>query len=182
MHEEVHEHVRSFFAGHPISVAPRVLGKADEACPGLAVLHVGPGPRTPLHTYVSVGVSAKHSPTGHREFFALSPTKSRWLAQVVAMVATYHVNRGLDVGHTLPIGEPWQSGSALDHILVSTPYTFGEELEDLVVDGVLRKVLWLLPITQAEKEYRHLNGLEALECRFEEVGLDYADPSRTSVV
>ena len=60
----------------------------------------------------------------------------------------------LDHGHTVPIGEPWLPGSACDHLLVSLPYPFGPELEMCRWDGGHARLLWLLPITEAERDFR----------------------------
>ena len=42
--------------------------------------------------------------------------------------------------------------------------------------------LWLLPITQAERDFKASHGQEALEQRFEAAGLRYWDINRDSVV
>ena len=42
-------------------------------------------------------------------------------------------------------------------------------------------MLWLLPISEAEKRFRHLHGLEALEQRFEKAGVIPTDPHRETV-
>jgi hypothetical protein len=43
-------------------------------------------------------------------------------------------------------------------------------------------VLWLLPITEAEKRYKNTAGLEALEQRFDEMELEYWRSDRASAV
>ena len=43
-------------------------------------------------------------------------------------------------------------------------------------------ILWVLPITSAELEFKKKHGLEALERRFEESDLRYWDTARASVV
>jgi hypothetical protein len=43
-------------------------------------------------------------------------------------------------------------------------------------------VLWLLPITKAERELKVKEGLEALEQRFDACALEYWIPDRASVV
>ncbi|MEW9337413.1 suppressor of fused domain protein [Streptomyces tanashiensis] len=88
----------------------------------------------------------------------------------------------LDVGHTVPIGRPWLDDSACDHYVVSQPYPLGPEFEICEWNGGSHaRILWLLPITEAEKVFRRENGLEALEARFEEQEIDPADPKRASV-
>lgn len=97
---------------------------------------------------------------------------------------TVFYNRGgkLDIGHTLPIGEPWLPGSSCDHLLVSVPYPFGQELQTCHVGDRHVEFLWLLPITTSERDFKLSAGLEALESRFDDVGLKYWQPNRTSVV
>jgi Suppressor of fused protein (SUFU) len=41
--------------------------------------------------------------------------------------------------------------------------------------------LWLLPITKEERDFKVVNGLEALESLFEERELECWDPHRSSV-
>ena len=41
---------------------------------------------------------------------------------------------------------------------------------------------WVIPITGEERAYAAEHGLEALEQRFEEAGLEYWDPHRGSVI
>ncbi|MGW5653784.1 suppressor of fused domain protein [Streptomyces humi] len=83
----------------------------------------------------------------------------------------------------MPIGRPWLDDSDCDHYLVSLPYPFGPEFEFCEWgDGAHARILWLLPISKAEKDFRREAGLEALESRFEELGIDPVDPQRASVV
>ena len=42
-------------------------------------------------------------------------------------------------------------------------------------------VLWLLPIHQEEARFAHERGVEALEQLFDAEGIDFLDPSRSSV-
>ena len=41
---------------------------------------------------------------------------------------------------------------------------------------------WVIPITAEERAYAAERGLDALEQRFEEAGLEYWDPHRASVI
>jgi hypothetical protein len=101
------------------------------------------------------------------------------------MTAYYHAGQTpqrLDVGHTVPIGEPWLPGSTCDHLLVSLPYIFGSDFEMCRWRNGHARVLWLLPITSAEREFKIEHGLDALEERFEAESVDYTNPLRGSVV
>jgi len=97
---------------------------------------------------------------------------------------TVFYNRGgrLGLGHTLPIGEPWLPGSRCDHLLVCLPYPFGPGLQTSHIGDRHVEFLWLLPISEAERDLKVSSGLEALESRFEETGLQYWQVDRASVV
>jgi hypothetical protein len=100
------------------------------------------------------------------------------------MVAYYHggpPEQRLDHGHTVPIGEPWVEGSACDHFLVSLPYPFGPDLERCKWDSGHARLLWLLPITTTERDFKAEHGLEALEQRLEKAAIHYWEPDRPAV-
>ena len=98
------------------------------------------------------------------------------------MTVFYHRGGKLGLGHTLPIGEPWAPGSLCDHLLVSLPYPFGPGLEIAHIGDRHVEFLWLLPITEAERQLKVSYGLEALQSRFDGVGLRYWQVDRPSVV
>lgn len=98
-------------------------------------------------------------------------------------MAVYYNRAGkLGLGHTVPIGEPWLPGSSCDHFLISLPYPFGGDLQTCHVGDRHVDFLWLLPITGAERTWKVSSGLEALETRFDEVGLRYWQIDRASAV
>ena len=65
---------------------------------------------------------------------------------------------------------------------MSNPYLLSDELWTLPLPGRTVKFRWVIPITAKERAYASGRGLEALEQRFEEAGLEYWDPHRASVV
>ncbi len=80
------------------------------------------------------------------------------------------------------IGRPIVDGSSLDRLLVSLPCPYGPGFEyGHLSDDSHARFLWLLPITATEEKFRHDFGLEAMESKFEEDGIDYLDPFRTSL-
>ena len=181
--EVVDQHIRQFFAGHEITSHQFQAGPAVQSLPDLRILCVAPGPRTGCWTYLSLGASSiVHEDSGLLEFFLIAPCENASHIELVTMIAWYHQTRGLGRGHTLPIGRPWLPKSTCDHLLVSTPYPFGPELEVCNFDGGHIHFLWLLPITSAEREFKKSNGLEALEQRFDAAAIEYWLPSRPSVV
>jgi hypothetical protein len=86
------------------------------------------------------------------------------------------------VFHSLPIGEPWLEGATCDHFLVSLPYPFGEDLEICRCDETQVQILWLLPITAAERGFKKANGVDALEELFDRAAIEYWRIDRDSVV
>jgi hypothetical protein len=89
---------------------------------------------------------------------------------------------------------PWITGPATPalsckislekaHYLVSQPYPFGPDFEICEWNrGTHIRILWLLPITETEKDFRRTNGLEALESLFEDRAINPVDPGRRSVI
>jgi hypothetical protein len=61
------------------------------------------------------------------------------------------------------------------------PYPFGPELENCEDALGHVQVLWLLPITGAERAFKIEHGLEALEERFDNEALRFWEPNRPSV-
>jgi hypothetical protein len=178
----VYAHVNSFFRGHSSVLETFERGPIGSLVPGFHVIVLEPGPKTACWTYISVGCGVVGDGSSRLELVAMSGEEEPILVERLAMVTHYHARETLGVGHSLPVGEPWTPGSTLEHLLVSLPYPFGEDLE-LMTDGDEHvHFLWLLPITAAEREYKNREGLEALEELFDQRGIEYSDPNRRSVV
>ncbi|WP_254507213.1 suppressor of fused domain protein [Anatilimnocola floriformis] len=179
--EVIREHLRRFFAGHSCDEHVWTLGPALDELPRLFVLEFAPGPQSRLWTYVTVGAwEVRAEP--RLEFMIAAPDQDQRHVELLFMTAWYHGNRGLGTGHTLPIGESWLPGSKCDFFLVSLPYPFGPQLEICNLPDWHLHVLWLLPITSAEREFKVREGLEALEQRFDAAAIEYWSPNRPSVV
>ena len=179
-----HGHVATFFAGHRVRRRDFDRGPIQEVAPGFHVLAVAPGPRTEFWVYVSVGgflVTKANLPD--LEFMVIAPDDREMFVERLAMTVHYHHTQTLGPGHSLPLGEPWCEGSTLDHALISLPYPFGPALERFPVpNGGHGHLLWELPITAGEREYKVEQGLDALEEQFERAGLRYWDFARDSVI
>jgi hypothetical protein len=66
---------------------------------------------------------------------------------------------------------------------VSLPYPFGPDFEICGWNrGAHIRILWLLPITETEKDFRRTDGLEALESLLEDRAINPVDPRRPSVI
>jgi hypothetical protein len=183
----LHEHLQSFFQGHEIECLPGTSpGPIEERIPGFRIFRVGPGPRFAGWIYVSSGCWDTTSVGGHGlEFVLTAPVDDQQHLESVTMSAYYHAgppHQRLDHGHVVPIGRPWFADSACDRYLVSLPYPFDPDFEVFVWDGGHTRILWLLPITPAERDVWASEGMEALETLFEEAQIDYLNPNRSSVV
>lgn len=179
-------HVRNFFSSRTVREMP-VDPQIYERLAPFRVLEVSPEKDGWPWMYVSLGASSVEGRQGERlEFFILAPERSERATFLVTMAAWYHasqdVSQRLGLGDTLPIGEPWINESLCDHYLVSLPHPFGPDFE--VFNGGTDHVhfFWLLPITQAERDFKIESGQEALEQIFERVGVQYWRPDRESVV
>ena len=177
---EIEAHIRRFFAGHNISPASWMSGPASRLWSGLYYLAIAPGPRYAGWVYMSVGASEVASP--RIEFILCTPHATESAIEYLAMVTHYHATERLGLDHTLPIGRPWLPGATCDQLFVSLPYPFGPELECISTTAFKAQALWLLPITQAEREYAKQWGAEALESLFDDCAIDPLDPGRASVV
>ncbi|WP_436795624.1 suppressor of fused domain protein [Actinospongicola halichondriae] len=180
------EHAELFFAGHDIVEREWPGGPIAERIPDFSVLAVAPGPRFNRWTYITRGCWSATQEDGHGLEFVLSaPDGSDRHVELMTINAYYHSgpeSQRLDLGHTVPIGEEWTPGSACDHLLVSLPYAYGPDLEICSwLDGHAR-LLSLIPITEAEREYKAAHGLEALESKLEEAHTDFSNPARESVI
>ena len=177
----IRQHLRRFFAGHACEEHRWTLGPAIEELPRLRVAEFAPGPRTRLWVYVTIGAwEARADP--RLEFLITGPERDLRHVELVTMAAWYHGRCGLGSGHSFPIGEPWLPHSTCEFFLVSLPYPFGPELEVCDFPDCHLHVLWLVPITAAEREFKVREGVEALEQRFDACGLEYWVPDRASVV
>jgi hypothetical protein len=179
-HDGLRRHLPTFFTGHPYEETVWTLGPA-ELLPRLKIAVMSPDPRTGLWVYATVGASAARSdPTSLLEFVLTAPAEDLRHAELMTMTAYDHHTEGFGLGHTFPIGEPWLSGSACDHMLISLPYPFGPELEVCCLGERELSFYWVLLITRAERDFKAEHGQEALEQRFNAQAIEFWDPRRPS--
>ena len=178
-------HVQSFWPNSTIVREHRNDGPIQDNVPGFQVLRLTS--RTPQRPviYMTYGCFVIE-PIQHikHEFFLVSPAEERRQVETLTMLANFHADERyrLDVGSIVDIGDPWMEGSKCDHLLISIPYPYGLKLEWLKLPDICVRFLWALPITQREAAFAELNGVEALEQRFDAAKLDYMNPGRSSVV
>jgi hypothetical protein len=103
--------------------------------------------------------------------------------ELLTAIAHFHLTgEALDLGHTIRFGRPLAPGSRLTHGFISLPYLWGPTLEQFSEDCRPTRVLWLVPITEAERLFLMENGVDALEEELEARNFNYLDPHRPSVV
>lgn len=175
--------MRRFFPGRTIGVLTWPAGPILEQNPHFRVLRIAPATAADVWTYVSVGGwAATHDEDAGLEFIVCTASPEDRAVELLAMAVYYNRGGKLGLGHTLPIGEAWLPGSSCDFLLVSLPYPFGPDLRTCHVGDRHVEFLWLLPISEAERDLKVSSGLEALESRFDEIGLKYWQVERPSAV
>lgn len=109
-----------------------------------------------------------------------------WMFNVLKGLAEmpFEDNTYLHWWHTVPNGMPMTSTpSLLTSYFFLPPYFEPKGFTDLVLDGDRVDFLWMIPITEAERQYAMQHGSQALEKKFEEVNLSpFVDESRKSLV
>jgi hypothetical protein len=185
----IESHLRHGFPGQRVVVqgwrtdamsAPHVrVLRVDPETRGGLWLHVSSGASLPADESAEAGPAVK--PEGS-EFVLVTPFKTLRAVELLAMVVYFHGVQELSLGDIVSVGEPWLPGSTCGHLLVSNPYLLADELWTLPLPGRTVNFRWVIPITATERAYATERGLDALEERFEQAGLEYWDPHRASVV
>jgi hypothetical protein len=161
---------------------PFAAGRALQLPPDFTVLAFPPSNLRPYWTYATCGMSQAGDPAP-LELFMFAPYASPDLVELLYATAHYHrIGGPLGLDQTINFGRPWMGQSACTYGLVSLPYLDGPKLENASIRGQTVKVLWLLPITPAERAFMVERGATALEAEFEKSGLQFVRPGRPSVV
>jgi suppressor of fused protein SUFU len=109
-----------------------------------------------------------------------------WMFNVLKGLAEmpFDDNTYLHWRHTVPNGKPMTAEpSELTNFFFLPPYFEAEGFDSLELDGEGVDILWLFPITDAERQYAVDNGSEALEELFEKTQIDpVVDEARKSIV
>lgn len=144
------------------------------------VLEFAPTVKRKMWTYATCCMSSEVD-SNPVELHLFSAKQDKTLVELMTMVAYFHKTANmLDLNHTFYIGKPWQKNSICDHGFISLPYMDGPNLEF----GLNKKVkfYWIIPISKKEVEFKKANGVEKLEEKFEELGIDYIYPERKSLI
>jgi hypothetical protein len=184
------KHVDSFWPGNPKEELTYEKDPMKSMLPNWRVLEIAPKENSELWVYLTQGAWEITKDELYEkgryglEFLITSRQKSYIHVESLAMATIYHANPSyrIKLGDTLDIGRGWIDGSSCDHFLVSLPYPFPHELETIRVNDIYVSIWWLIPITKSEAQYAQVNGPEALEKKFEDVGLNCLDINRKPVI
>jgi hypothetical protein len=171
---------RSFWDS-PLDLDSWITGPAEELGTEFQVAHCARDPVGQLYNYATVGMSLDLDMPMPLELCLVSPVESWECVEIMAMVAHYHRTASpLGLHHSVNFGRPWLRGSRCDYGYVSLPYLDGPQLEWGPKKSF--RVLWLVPITQEERDYKKKFGVEALERLLDRSPYFFSDVSRASLV
>ncbi len=146
------------------------------------ILEFAPHDHRNMWTYATCGMSLPddESPI---ELHMFSLFKDEEIIELLTAIAHYHRNdSALDLGHTINFGRPWINESEATFGLISLPYLDGQNLEILKNNDNIIHFYWLIPITEREREFKKIHGIEELEKILELKQFNYLDPHRKSVI
>jgi Suppressor of fused protein (SUFU) len=184
------KHIDSFWPDNSKEYLTYEEGSLKDLLPDWHVIEIAPEEAGKPWVYVTLGgweSTKDHVGEFGRyglEFFIVSPIKDLTHVSTLAMVTLYNANPRYRVklGDTLEIGYEWLENSSCDHFLVSLPYPFTSDLETVKINDIYVSFWWLTPITKSEAQYAQTNGSEALWKKFDELGPNFLEISRQSVV
>lgn len=185
LHKQIRRHYDEHWGAGRIEEVHWTPGPVATRLPQLHIAKIAPSSEGEPWTLATIGMSEVDAGHNHGiELVAMAPDAGAAVIFVLGMLAYYHAgpeeNR-LDLGHTVPIGQGWVEGSALDHVLISLPYPWGPKLERCQLGKRQVRVLWALPTYEAERRFKAMEGLEALEQRLEAASINPLDPQRPPV-
>ncbi len=176
--QEMQNHYETAFESKPTACTFN-KGPVQDFPEDFCVFEVPPCSKRDVWIYATCGMSFTDS--DEIETFLLSPRQAPELVELLYIFAHFHLTgERLDAGHTVNFGRPWLAGSSCDHGLLST--MDGAKVERATIDEKEVHFLWLIPITEAERDYKIKFGLEALDELFVEKEVDCADALRASSV
>jgi hypothetical protein len=182
--KDVYLHYERLWGTH-YSVQRLTGGPIQELGPDFRVIELPPHSSQSLWTYATVGMSlVPEACEGYGlELHLLAPAPAPAQVELLTVIAHYHItDEPLGWGHTVSFGRPWLPDSSCSYGLILLPYLDGPELAWMGEPRQSTRFLWLIPITEAERNYVGAHGVEALEIQFEAAQFDYLNPFRDSVV
>ncbi|WP_167539716.1 suppressor of fused domain protein [Leptospira meyeri] len=130
--------------------------------------------------YATCGLSLKNNDR-KIEIFIYSPDTNDTIVDVLYSLADYHIiEKPLGENHTVNFGISLAKYSICNFGLLSFPYLQSKDFS--YNESLNTEFLWLIPITEAERNYKIDYGIEMLEEIFEEKQLNYLDFTRKSLI
>lgn len=182
-HQTIVRHYHAVWKSEP-AILRLQTGPMIIRFPDFCVLEYPPFGKRTAWTYATCGMSALRE-SKRLELYLLSPSKTSNHVELLTAIAHYHgTGTALHAGDSVNFGRGWFEGSPCAFGLISLPYLDGPTLQCLKKepDGVEIQCLWLLPISEAEREFKKMRGVDALEARFEAAQFNYLDPHRPRVI
>ena len=171
-----------------------VMHSTDEKVPHIDIYQFGPTDERDFWTLITGGMSdvAQRAPeldppiSGRTEILLYAPEPQPWMFSVLKGLAgmPFDDDTYLHWGHTVPNGQPMTAKpSLLTSFFFLPPYFEDDGFDTLTLDDERVDILWLVPITEAEREFAVENGSRALEEVFAEKELPRGiDEGRASLV
>lgn len=172
-----------------------VMHSTDVKTPHVDVYRFGPSEDRPFWTLITGGMSDVRQPgltddtegiAARAEIMMYVQEPENWMFNVLKGLAEmpFDDDTHLHWYHTVQNGQPMTAEpSKLTAFFFLPPYFESEDFDTLEVSGDAVNVLWLVPITEQEREYAVENGGQALEDIFDEMELEpVVDESRDSLV
>lgn len=159
------------------------------------VYQFAPTEERPFWTLITGGMSdiqqiapedCEEHQAARAEILMYVPAPQGWMFNVLKGLAEmpFDDKTHLHWWHTVPNGRPMTANpSLLTSYFFMPPYVEDEEFGSLQLDGDAVDFLWMVPITEAEREFAVTHGSQALEDRMREVDLSHIlDESKKSMV
>ncbi len=182
------EHYERFFG--PL-VEP-VKHSTDMQVPHIAIYQFAPNDERPYWTLITGGMSDFRQPgipeglSPRAEILTYAAEPQNWMFNVLKNLAEmpFVADTFLHWWHTVPNGMPMTAEpSELTNFFFLPPYFEGPDFDTLKIDADDVDVLWMIPITDSELQYKLQHGAEALEELFERYAVSpVINESRTPLV
>ncbi|MHC4884757.1 MAG: suppressor of fused domain protein [Planctomycetota bacterium] len=172
------------YVEHLGELTQKVMHSTDQKFPHVDIYQFEPTEERPYWTLITGGMSNErmHIPEesfgeiGSRAEICMYVKEPKgWMFSVLKGLAEmpFDDKTFLHWWHTVPNGMPMTAEkSLLTNYLFLLPYFEQETFDTLEINEDRVDLLWMVPITDAELEYKVANGAEALEKVFEEKGMD----------
>ena len=154
-----------------------VMHSTDAKSPHIDIYQFAPTDQRDYWTLITGGMSDLPQPrvpdgiSPRAEIMLYAPEPRGWMFNVMKGLAEmpFDDDTFLHWFHTVPNGMPMTAEpSLLTNFFFVPPYFEGAEFDTLKVGGDDVDILWMIPITDAELEYKLEHGSEALEELFDE--------------